>query len=249
MTRRTIFALSILLVALLTLLALQTPLLRAARGYTWSFLVHGVGGVFSFGPLTLEKTVQEEIDRLLAENVRLRAQEKAYLRLKEQLGTPAFASYRPIAAEVAARPIDTFHSQLIITKGAAAGVTVGAPVVVHGSTLVGFVAELNEHTAILQLLVHPSTNLTVEVDHERRPRGLLVGRHFTALQVSTIPRDVELAAGQAVVTVGRENLPAGLLVGRISTVEFKENEAYQEAALQLPYDVDQLQAVAILVLP
>jgi len=266
MKRRSKIALIFLGLIIVGLLALQTPLLATIRGQAWRIVIGSVGRVFKVGALDVETSVLDQLQKLQVENVRLRAHEKEYAQLKEQLGSPSFSSLRAIPATVEARTIDTFHSQLIINKGSAEGVTLGAPVVVHGATLVGFITELHEHGGILQLLVHPSTGLSAEVQQEQSPRGLLVGQKFTALKLITIPRDAVLEQGQPVITVAHDrelvseagksvittagqNVPAGLLIGHIGTIYRAENEAYQEAIVQLPYDLDQLRAVNVLVLP
>ncbi|MEX2054762.1 MAG: rod shape-determining protein MreC, partial [Candidatus Andersenbacteria bacterium] len=147
------------------------------------------------------------------------------------------------------RPIDTFRNQLTINRGSRHGVTPGAPVVIHSSTLIGFITDLYEETSIDQLLIHPATSLAAEIANETAPRGLLVGRHYTSLAITTVPQDAKLESGQKVVSSSREGLPQGLLIGTIGAVKRQENEAYQEAAVMLPYDPDSLRAVTILVLP
>lgn len=266
MKRRSKIALILLGLVIVALLALQTPLLATLRSKSWHLVIGSVGRVFKIGSLELDTSVQGQLQELQVENIRLRAHEKEYAQLKEQLGSPSFASLRAIPASVEARSVDTFHSQLILNKGSDNGVTLGAPVVVHGATLVGFIVELHEHSALLQLLVHPSTGLSAEVQQEQSPRGLLVGQKFTSLKLITIPRDATLEQGQPVVTVSHDreigaeagksiisatgqNIPAGLLIGHLGAVFREENEAYQEAIVQLPYDLDQLRAVNILVLP
>lgn len=249
MRRRSKIALTIGAIVLAVLLLLQTPLLERLRGHAWSVWLSTVARVFALGRLSSDATVDKRLQELLLENLRLKAQLQEYGQLKEQVASPAFESFRVIPAEIVVRPLDAFRSQMIINQGTADGVTLNAPVVVYGSSLVGFVTELHEQSAVIQLLLHPSTNFAAEVVNEMRPEGLLVGRHYTSLVLTRVPLDAELASDQTVVTPAREGVPAGLVVGMIGSITRQENEAFQEAQLKLPYDPDQLRAVNVLVLP
>ncbi len=248
MRAREKIALSLLTIIVFILLGLQTHLLSSIRGQAWRLWVNTIVRVVNIGPLADSRS-NEQLQTLLAENIRLKFEQKDYARLKDQLGEPAFASFRTIPAAVKARPIDTFRSQYIIDRGAQDGVSLDAPVIINGSTLVGFVTDLHEHTATVQLLLNPQTSLSVEVEQEGSPRGLLLGRQFTSLALTTVPRDVTLKPGQAIVSTPRDGMPAGLVIGRIGNVTRQENEPYQEATVRLPYDPDGLRAVMVLVLP
>lgn len=239
----------ILAVAVAALLALQTPLLRAARDAAWRVWVGSVARVAGIGPLQISGDVLTQLQRLQIENIRLRAELHDYETLRRQLGSTSFAAMRAIPALIAARPVDTFRTQAILNRGAGDGVTLHAPVVVQGSVLVGYVTELSEHTAVLQLLLHPATAVAAEVVDAPGGRGLLRGRSYTSLELSTVPRDASVQIGQAVVTAGHDTTPPGLLIGTIDTIRNEKNEAYQEARLTLPYEPEVLEAVVILVAP
>lgn len=249
MTRRSRYALWLLVVVVALGLLLQTPLARAGRDRTWWLWTATLSRWFRVGPLTVPHNVSEQLAELTAENSRLKAESADYRRLREQLGAPAFANFRSIPAEVAARPIDTWRTHYVINKGAANGVGLGAPAVIRSSTLVGFVTELHEHTAVVQLLYHPSTSLPAEVlADDLVGRGLARGKAYTSLELVSIPRDVELKEGLPVVTVQQgEVVPAGLIVGNIETTQDELHEPYRRARLSVPYDTDRIFAVAILV--
>jgi len=249
MKRRSWYALGSLGALLLALGLLQTPLLGTLRGQTWLVWTQSVGGWFKVGSLTVSDSVTDQLARLQAENVRLRAEVIDLGRLREQLGSPAFAGYRSVKAEVAARPLDPFHARFILSRGARDGIVLGAPVVIASSTLVGFVSELHEGTAVLQLLFHPSTSLPAEVLLEdTSSKGLLRGKSFTAVQLTNVPRDIPLRVGQDVVATNQQGImPPGLLIGQIATVNDEPHEPFQQARVRVPYDSDQLYAVAVLV--
>lgn len=215
----------------------------------WSWWVTRVGEVARVGPLTVENNVAEQLATLQAENARLRAELIDYRQLREQLGGGTAADFTPLPALVAARPLEPWQAAYVINRGAVDGVVLGAPVVIHGSTLVGFITELHERTAVLQLLFHPATSFPADVIHDDElHRGLVSGKTFTAVEIRSIPRDAPLQAGQRVVTAGQADVvPAGLLVGETGEIRDELHEPFRQSRLALPYDPSRLRAVVVLV--
>lgn len=251
MSKRSLIALSLLGIIVAVWLVFQTPLMRTVRAVAWSAWVHGVARAFGIGPLNVDNNVMEQLRTLQAENSRLKAEVADYQQLREQIGSVSFKSFYALPASISARPLDTFRSRYVINRGGADGIVPGAPVVIQESTLIGFIAKVERHTAQVQLLLHPSTSITVETvaeEEDKSGRGLLNGQHYTSLKLVTVPRDIQLKEGQPVVTVAKDNLvPQGLLIGTISVVRNQEEEAYQEADLSLPYQSDNLRAVSVLI--
>lgn len=251
MRKRNAIALAILLLIIGTLLLYQTPLMRSARGATWELVVRRVAKLFKVGQIKVTPDVSQQLSQLIAENVRLTYELKDYQHLKKELGSPSFDSFRIVESAVLARPIDTFQTEYMLAKGVSEGVVPGSPVVVNGSILVGFITDATEHSATLRLLLHPKTSLTAQINtdenDEPAARGLLSGKQYTSLVLTTIPRDIVLKAGQKIVTTGGQQVPGGLFIGTIGAISNKENEPYQEAEVSLPYDPGSLDAVSILV--
>ncbi|MEK7500363.1 MAG: rod shape-determining protein MreC, partial [Patescibacteria group bacterium] len=159
-----------------------------------------------------------------------------------------------IPAAIVSRPLDTLSSQYIINKGISDGVTEGAPVVIMGSVLIGFTKELSTHSSVVETLYSRSTSVTVETvakdDESPSMRGLLQSKFQTSLEMNTIPRDAKIAVGQQVVTSNKEsNIPFGMVIGSIASLIKPENAAYQIAEIDVPYLIDSLDAVVVLVAP
>ncbi len=254
MNRQTRIIVSMLSVLLIALLVLQTPLLTHSRGFIWNIWVNTLARLFAIGPLQIDNDALTQMHRLLSDNIRLQGELQDYRELRQQLAQNSFESLRPLSAAIASRPLDTFHSQYLLNRGLQDGVILGAPVVVYGSTLIGFITETHDRSSIVQLLVHPNTALTattIPKDQGSVPaRGLLQGQQYTALLLTTIPRDLPVQTGEDVVTVAKDTMiPAGLVIGKIATVKSRVNEAYQEANVTFSYDIDRLTAVTILLPP
>lgn len=245
-------AVAALVIGLFVIGVFQTPVLAVARGWVWDWLVRGVGQVVGYQEIDVNNATRES--SLLAENIRLKAELQDYARLRQQLGTPSFVDFRAVPVAFVGRPLDTFQSKFLLSRGAHDGLVLGAPIVVRGSALLGFVVELSDATAIGQLVVAPDTALAAQVvsdgegDTEQpKANGLVRGQYYTSLLLTTVPRDIPLQADQAVVTEAKTGvLPFGLLLGTIQSIQSSENDVYQEAALRLPYDVYGLGAGVVL---
>lgn len=250
MRQRSRQALLVLIIVLVVFGVFQTPLLSMARGWVWGWLVAVTERLGGYQTIDADGAARERA--LLAENIRLRTELQDYRSLKAQLGTPGFTDFQAVPVALVGRPLDTFRSQFFLSKGARDGLVLGAPIVIQGSTLIGFITELSERAAVGQLVLAPTTTLAAQVVPESaetivRATGLVRGQLYTSLLLTTVPRDVPLKANQAVVTdVKVGTVPLGLLLGTIGTIQSNENDVYQEATLTLPYDVDQLRAAVVL---
>ena len=251
MTKRSKIFIIILALAIIVLLWLQTPLMDKARDIAWNNWVGLMGRIWQIGPLTVPNNVAEQIGSLVAENARLKAECQDYQEIMKQLGSIPRAGFREIDARIAAQPLDAYHAQLIINRGAQDGLILGAPAVIQNSIVVGFVSQLFEETAVLQLLFSPQSTFPAEViADEDSGKGLVQGRSYTSVEMITIPRDVEVKTGQQVVTATQEGLvPYGLVVGQIGETKDEQYEPYQRARLNLPYDTSELRAVTVLIAP
>lgn len=253
MKRRNIIALTVLAAVLLSLGFFATPLMQHARAFAWDIVVRSTAKIADIKGIDISDSALDTLAKTSMENIRLQAELSDYGRLKQQLGSPSFDSMQAIRAQIISRPVDTLTSSYIINKGIADGIPSGAPVLTQGSVLVGFTKELSEHSASVQALFHPSTSLTVETvpkDEEKVARGLLKSRYQTSLSMDTIPRDASISVGQNVVTTAKsDQIPYGMIIGTVATLISPENEAYQQATIDVPYNSGLLDAVTVLVAP
>lgn len=248
MLARNTWVITLLASLVSVLVVFQIPFVHHWRDFLWQRVIGGVaylGHIEAFPPASLE----QRLNALLAENIRLHAELHDYRLLRQQLAAPAFTDFPTLPAAILGRPIDTFRSQVIINRGQRDGVKGGEAIVIQGSILIGFITETRERTAVATILLHPQTALAGEtVPSDGQPvQGVVQGTHYTGLQLTTVPRDQQLLVGQAVVTSPRAGrIPHGLLMGTIREIVNEETAAYQHATLELPYDPDHLRAVTLL---
>lgn len=252
MKKRSKIALGILVIILIAITASFTPIAQHVRNRTWDQLVHITTAVFNLQEPTPSQSTNDKLKQVTLDNIRLQSELTDYDRLRKQLLAPSFDGMQHISAHVITRPIDTLQSEYIINKGIEEGMGTGDPVVVEGSALVGFISQVSLHSAVVQTVFHPETSITAETtvtDSGATPaRGLVTSKFQTSLMMGTIPRDATLAVGQNVITTSNGGqIPYGIVIGTIASISKPENEAYQQAVIQLPYNPDSIEAVTVLI--
>lgn len=233
------------------LLIMQTPVLRGFKSRVWEGWTIVVGSWFKIGDLSIDNSVDKQLNQLTAENIRLKAELRDLEEVRRQVGSVAYEEFEEIPVRLAALPIDLFKVNYLANKGSADGVQLYAPVVIEGPILIGIVAELEEYSSVVRMLFHPETNLPGEVmTGEKVAKGLINGDSFTGVKITRIPRDIEIEAGQAVVSSEVTDLiPGGIYIGKIDRVANDKHDPYQYGVLIPPYRASDIRAGVILTSP
>jgi rod shape-determining protein MreC len=218
----------------------------------WSFRTRPVNELIAAGKDTARALAGyelgvERLEQLGAENDRLRA----------LLALPPEPGFRQEHARVVARDFSAWWQQLIISKGAAHGITVDAPVVFAGG-VVGRVREVRTTTSIVALVSDPGVSLAVVVEGDRGPDARPVkytggdnpvfGPARGTLEF--VPNDITVtpAAPRRLLTSGLGGVfPAGLPVGRLMRVEPSPDGLFQTGEVELPAALLALDEVTVLV--
>lgn len=186
----------------------------------------------------LEETTEEATSLLEAKNkveklsLELEAQRLENLKLKsrlaelkpaaKQLGFKSRFSYEVIAAKVIGRSPDTWHKQVIINKGSKDGIELGRGVL-SSKAIVGQVAKLGEHSAIVELIHNPDYKIGVKIKRTGQ-LGVLNGNYPGPGYMEFIPIDSDVQVGDWVQSSGiclTEDIcpyPEGFPVGQVVEV-------------------------------
>jgi rod shape-determining protein MreC len=205
--------------------------------------------------------LQERVDALQIENVRLREYEAEVQQLRALLN---FASEYPIVAPLGADVIsreagDTFpYGEVVGTEpnpylryvtinvGTLQGVAVGMPVVSGGAGLVGRIAQVGPRTAKVQLLVDPDSAVAALLQTSR-VTGLVEGKPDGTLHMEYIPQEEDVEVGDIVLTSGLGGvMPKGLVIGQVTEVRQMDYELFQSAAVRPALDFSRVEQVLVI---
>lgn len=182
--------------------------------------------------------------RSVEDQARMQALASDNDRLRQLLALQRSNPDKAVSAPVISRQSGGWWQQLVIGKGALAGVRAGQPVVGPGG-LIGLVASVTPATATITLLTDPSSRVGVWVNRTRN-QGLLSGAGSARPLLRFLDKDPEARPGDLVVTSPASTLvPPNLPVGVIQSVDANADPA-PAAVVQLIAPVQAIDWVQVL---
>jgi len=237
------------------------PLQRAATA-----LVTGIGDLSQTVRQVRElrarvAELEEQVNALTIENVRLREYEAEVVQLRGLLGfVEANPTWAFLGADVVGRSAcinapcgdvvgqepNPYLRYITINVGQADGVAVGMPVVTGGAVLVGRVAETGLHTSKVQLITDPGSNVAAMLQ-QSRATGLVVGQPDGSLRMIYIPQEDTVQVGDVVLTSGLGGaFPRGLVLGQVSQVVKQDFALFQEAVIHPAVDYRRVELTLVI---
>lgn len=201
-----------------------------------------------------------ELDELKKENEGLRAEQARYseilaenIRLRGLLSfKQGYSQYRLTGASVISRDYGGWTHTMVIDRGKDSGLTKYMPVIVP-SGLVGFVSEVYENSARVQLLLDPRTSVGGIV---QRPTSRVVAMvsgnsgNPGELAFINMPREADIIKGDTIVTSGYGGVyPKGLVVGTVELVDIDAVGGTQVANIKPAVDFSHMEEVFVIIDP
>ena len=155
--------------------------------------------------------LRTQVMRRETENTQLRETLRG-VRQAEALLAAAPSQRHGIVARVVGRSTIPTQQTVLLNQGERHGLTVES-VILDASGLIGRVTELHPTTALVTLLTDPDSRIAALVERSRET-GLLVGRGRGRCEFIYLEADVDLEAGDRIVTAGLGGpFPKGVLLG------------------------------------
>jgi rod shape-determining protein MreC len=199
----------------------------------------------------LEAELKEARERLIAEQIAARENE----RLREALdyiSGPSFPEdYEPITARVIRRPTNPYQQEVIIAAGTDAGVRKDAPVVTDDG-LVGTVTEVASNSAQVTLLTDQQSAVSSVVLESNAAGMVRHGTSASTLILDKVGKDQLVEEGNLVVTAGWaserfESLyPPGIPIGKVKSVGQQDVDLFKRIQIAPLVDFDSLAEVIVL---
>lgn len=228
-------------------LYLISPLQRAIsrsinQGSSFLQAMHELGSLRA-----KNEELQDLVDRLMSENVRLREAEIENVTLREQLDFKrANPTYDLLSAEVIGRDPTSLLRYLTIDRGAHDGLTEGMPVVTAAG-LVGQVSEVNAHSAKVLLVTDASSSVSALIQNSRAT-GIVQGEIGRGPVMRYIQQGESVNVGDMVLTSGLGgNFPKRLVIGQVTAVRQRDIEMFQEAEIRPAVDFNRLEMVLVII--
>ena len=190
--------------------------------------------------------LQETVDRLMIENLRLREAEIERTVLREQLQfKQANPTYELLAAEVIGRDPSNLLHYIMIDRGTQDGLAIGMPVVTARG-LVGSITTVYPHSARVMLLTDPASSVNALIQSSRAT-GIVQGQARRSLLLRYVEGSEQVQVGDIVLTSGLGgNFPKRLVIGQVQTVKRNDVEMFQEIEVQSAVEFDRLESVLVM---
>ena len=205
--------------------------------------------------------LEEQVNALTIENVRLREYEAEVVQLRGLLGfveanpTWAFlgadvvgrsACINVPCGEVVGQEPNPYLRYLTINVGQADGVAMGMPVVTGGAVLVGRVVETGIHTSKVRLVTDTGHSVAA-ILQQSRATGLVVGQADGSLRMLYIPQEDTVQVGDVVLTSGLGGaFPRGLVLGQVTQVVRQDFALFQEAIVNPAVDYRRVELTLVI---
>lgn len=192
------------------------------------------------------RELEELVDRLMSENVRLREAEIENVTLRQQLDfKQANPSYKLLAAEVIGQDPSGFLHYLIIDRGTEDGVAEGMPVATAAG-LVGRISEVYSHSAKVLLITDASSSVNALIQSSRAT-GVVQGGMGHGLVMRYIQQGERVDVGDMVLTSGLGgNFPKRLVIGQVTAVKQQDIEMFQEVEVRPAVDFSRLEMLIVI---
>jgi len=180
--------------------------------------------------MTLEQ-LQEDYDRLVAENRRLRAENNGLRDLQQEnghlrdvLGYRERSSFRLVPAAVVGHDSGAWWSTMRISKGARDGITPDMPVITDKG-LLGKTTAVSDNISEVLLVTDENCKVAAKVEGTKE-QGICAGTRSPGgeLQLTFLSKLADLQPGQKVYTAGVSGgiFPSGIVLGTVKSFRARE---------------------------
>lgn len=177
--------------------------------------------------------VISELDRIRAENAKLRSVLRENEELKSALEFQERDSDRSVVARVVSESTDETFRGLVIDRGEEDGIAEGQPVIAGGGIIIGKISSVGRRRAVVALLTDSFSKLAVSVQNGAGTLGVLEGDRGLSMSIALIPQHEKLSPGDAVITSGVEpGIRRGLAVGVIDAIHMDTQDPFQTATVE-----------------
>src|SRR5215208_4790772 len=150
------------------------------------------------------------------------------------------------AAAVIGRDPSPFLHYVIINRGSNEGILRGMPVVTNQG-LIGRVDAVIADAARVQLITDPASSVNVRLQNAETEASL-VGSVTGDLTLELIPQDINIPAGDLVLTSGLGGgYPPDLIIGQVGNVRSRDFDLFQQATVQPVVDFNRIEIVLVIV--
>lgn len=218
--------------------------------------VSSIGGeVYKFLAWTgdVQKLVEDkerlatERNELLAKVAELKALERQNAQLRKQLGVAGDPEAKLLMANARGLIDRAGAKHLLLDKGAMDGIHSGMTVV-SGGVMVGIVEDVEDSISYVAMPITAGEVIpaVIRIEGETTRGVAKAGFNLTAQLEQVLPSE-KLEVGSTVLTSGEGGrYPADLVIGKVGQIASRQNDVFQQAIIELPWNPLDLETVFVM---
>jgi len=201
--------------------------------------------VFGVGGLKEEnEELKKEIQELLSKIAFLQELKKENEFLRDSLGLELEKDFDLIIAQVSQREI--YQDTILINKGEKDCISKGWPVITSQKILIGKVSEIFSNFSRVVLTFSAGSSVNVKIAN-KDTSGIARGVGDSKVILDLIPKESKIEKGDLIITDPSDGIiPKGLLVGRIGEIKISDIKPFQEAEIDILFELKNLDDVFVI---
>ncbi|MFC6294723.1 rod shape-determining protein MreC [Lactiplantibacillus daoliensis] len=197
--------------------------------------------------------LKKQVDQLAQAKVNAQTATAENKQLRKELKlNKALTDYTAVTANVLTRTPSSWMNQLVISKGATAGVKKNMPVMSQ-SGLIGRVVEVNQTNSKVELISNTSSSadkFAIQITNSagKTVNGIVTGfdKSDNLIEMGSVTSSVKIKKGDKVITSGLGGLtPKGLYVGTVAKVKQDDYGLASEVEIKPAADLTDLTVVTV----
>lgn len=197
--------------------------------------------------------LKKQVDQLAQAKVNAQTATAENKQLRKELKlNKALTDYTAVTANVLSRTPSSWMNQLVISKGATAGVKKNMPVMSQ-SGLIGRVVEVNQTNSKVELISNTSSSsdkFAIQITNSagKTVNGIVTGfdKSSNLIEMGSVTSSVKIKKGDKVITSGLGGLtPKGLYVGTVAQVKQDDYGLASEVEIKPAADLTDLTVVTV----
>ncbi len=195
--------------------------------------------------------LEQEVVRLTVDNAKFKELEQDNIKLREQLSFLSANKYKNILANVISQnlvfDIKEGDQDIVIDRGSKDGIKEGLGVIDENGVIIGKISEVRDNLSKICLTTNRSCKFAATIQSQDRTMGITEGDLGLTIKMNFIPQSEKINIGDTVITSGLGgNISRGLVIGKVSQINNRSNEIWQDVNIEPLFNLNTLTIVTIL---
>lgn len=193
--------------------------------------------------------LQSEINDLNIQLLKLQNAFQENQELKKLLNFKNNNNYQLVTGEIVYKNNSELEKSIMINLGGKDGIKKNDAVIVNEGLLIGKVIKVSPYQSLARLTIDNKSSILATLENAPYTiSGVIQGLQGTNLSFNYIPKNIAIIPKQKIITNGlQENIPSNLFLGQITQLQENENNIFNSALVETPYNIEDLKIVGIIV--